>query len=87
MRAPEAESPINALPPVVAALFRVIVGAEAAFSLGARGLIGGPEAVGWRISYLQRFAFSGDCGECATVRSGTRQKVAAAGGDSRASIL
>ena len=60
MRAPEAESPINPLPPAIAALFLVIVGAEAAFSLGARGLIGGPEAVGWRVEYLQRFAFSGE---------------------------
>ena len=42
------ESPLNPLPPVIIALFVVIVGVEAAFSLGARGLVGGPEAVGWR---------------------------------------
>ena len=60
MSAPETEPPINPLPPVVAALFLVIVGIEAAFSLGARGLVGGPEAVGWRLGALQRYAFSGE---------------------------
>lgn len=58
MRAPEAESPFNTLPPVIAALFLVIMGIEAVFSLGARGLLGGPEAIGWRISALQTYAFS-----------------------------
>ncbi|HBM61082.1 rhomboid family intramembrane serine protease [Salipiger marinus] len=54
------ESPLNPLPPVIIALFVVIVGVEAAFSLGARGLVGGPEAVGWRLEALQRFSFSGN---------------------------
>lgn len=57
---PHNEPPLNPLPPVVIALFLVIVGIELAFTLGARGIIGGPEAVGWRISYLERFAFSSE---------------------------
>jgi membrane associated rhomboid family serine protease len=51
---------VNPLPPVVAALFLFIMGIEAAFSLGTRGLIGGPEAVGWRLSAVETYAFSGD---------------------------
>lgn len=58
MRHPINQPPVNPLPPVVAALFIVIVGIEAAFSLGARDLVGGPGAVGWRIDALERFAFS-----------------------------
>jgi membrane associated rhomboid family serine protease len=45
---------------VVIALFLVIVGLEVAFNLGARGLIGGPQAVGWRLGTLERFAFSAE---------------------------
>lgn len=48
------------MPPVVIALFLVIVGIEVAFTLGARGIVGGPTAVGWRISFLERFAFSSE---------------------------
>jgi membrane associated rhomboid family serine protease len=57
---PHNESPLNPLPPVVIALFLVIVGLEVAFNLGARGLIGGPQAVGWRLGTLERFAFSAE---------------------------
>jgi membrane associated rhomboid family serine protease len=51
---------LNPLPPVVIALFLVIVGLEVVFNLGARGLIGGPGAVGWRLGTLERFAFSAE---------------------------
>lgn len=51
---------INPLPPVVAALFLVLMGIEVAFQLGTRGYVGGPEAVGWRLAAIQRYAFSGD---------------------------
>lgn len=51
---------VNPLPPVVAALFVVIMGIEVALNLGSRGIIGGPEAVGWRLSAMQTYAFSGD---------------------------
>ena len=52
--------PVNPLPPVVVVLFLLIVGIEAAFSLGAQGLIGGPGAVGWRLWAMQSYAFSGE---------------------------
>ena len=54
------QSPFNALPPVVVALVLVILGIEVVFSLGARGLIGGPEAVGWRLSALQEYSFGAE---------------------------
>lgn len=57
---PHNEPPLNPLPPVVIALFLVIIGIEIAFNLGARGLIGGPQAVGWRLGTLERFAFSSE---------------------------
>ncbi len=53
-------SAVNPLPPVVAALFVVIVGIEIVFQLGTRNLIGGPGAVGWRLAAIQTYAFSGD---------------------------
>ncbi|MCT4554090.1 MAG: rhomboid family intramembrane serine protease [Pelagimonas sp.] len=58
MTHPHNESPVNPLPPVVVALALVIFGIELLFNLGARGLIGGPEAIGWRAAYVQQFAFS-----------------------------
>jgi membrane associated rhomboid family serine protease len=56
---PHNEPPLNPMPPVVMALFIVIVGVEAAFSLGSYGLIGGPTALGWRLEATERFAFFG----------------------------
>ncbi|MCV3271417.1 rhomboid family intramembrane serine protease [Roseobacter sinensis] len=53
-------SPVNPLPLVVVILFLAIALPEAAFGLGARGLIGGTEAVGWRLASVQAYAFSGD---------------------------
>lgn len=52
-------SPVNPIPPVVLALAAVIAGIELIFQLGARGFVGGPEAVGWRLSALEGYAFSG----------------------------
>lgn len=54
---PHNEPPLNPMPPVVMALFIVIVGVEAVFSLGAYGVVGGPGAVGWRLEAMERFAF------------------------------
>jgi len=51
-------SPVNPLPPAVVALVLVIMGIEAAFSLGMRGILGGPEAIGWRLEAFQSYAFS-----------------------------
>lgn len=60
MTHPHTEPPLNPVPPVVIALFLVIVGLESIFTLGARGVIGGAEAVGWRLGSLERFAFSAE---------------------------
>ncbi|APZ51946.1 rhomboid family intramembrane serine protease [Salipiger abyssi] len=54
---PHNEPPLNPMPPVVMALFIVIVGVEAVFSLGSYGIVGGPAAVGWRLDAMERFAF------------------------------
>lgn len=51
-------SPVNPIPPAVLALAAVIALIEVAFQLGARGLVGGPEAVGWRLAAVERFALS-----------------------------
>ena len=58
MSQPEHSHPINPLPPVVVALFLLIAGVEVLFTLGARGIVGGPDAIGWRIAALQKYAFS-----------------------------
>ncbi|WP_170414922.1 rhomboid family intramembrane serine protease [Ruegeria atlantica] len=49
---------VNPLPPVVVALVLFIMGIELAFTLGSRGLVGGPAAVGWRLDALQSYSFS-----------------------------
>ncbi|MBK0327116.1 rhomboid family intramembrane serine protease [Rhodobacteraceae bacterium F11138] len=51
-------SAVNPLPPVVTALFLVLLGIEAVLQLGTRGVIGGPAAVGWRLEAIQSYAFS-----------------------------
>lgn len=53
------ESPFNAVPPLVLALALLMVAVELAFVLGARGLVGGPEAVGWRASAIQDYGLNG----------------------------
>ncbi len=60
MQNPDTQSPVNPIPPVIVALFLVIMGIELVFSMGARGLAGGPGAVGWRLGALNRYAFSGE---------------------------
>jgi membrane associated rhomboid family serine protease len=51
-------SPMNAVPPLVLAIAAVIMGAELLFQMGARGMIGGPEAVGWRLEAVRDYGFS-----------------------------
>ncbi|MFK7875842.1 MAG: rhomboid family intramembrane serine protease [Paracoccaceae bacterium] len=51
-------SPVNPLPPVVIVLFLMIFAVEALVAAGAAGLIGGAEAVGWRLNLAQTYAFS-----------------------------
>lgn len=60
MSNPDTQSPFNTVPAVVVALALIILGIEAAFSLGAQGVVGGPTAVGWRLDALQSYAFSAD---------------------------
>ncbi|ETW11835.1 peptidase S54-like protein [Roseivivax marinus] len=60
MQHPHNASPVNPVPPVVLGLFGVMALVEAAVSLGARGLVGGPQAIGWRVQLIERFAFSGE---------------------------
>ncbi|WP_204113561.1 rhomboid family intramembrane serine protease [Shimia biformata] len=57
---PGHESPFNPVPPVVVALFLVIIGIEMIFVLGTKGMVGGPSAVGWRLAALQKYAFAPD---------------------------
>ena len=52
-------APFNPLPPVVWAMVLGLLGIELLLQAGAHGLIGGPEAVGWRQSLIHRFGFSG----------------------------
>jgi membrane associated rhomboid family serine protease len=54
------DHPVNPLPPVITVLFLVILGIEVMFTLGARGLIGGPEAVGWRQAAIQDYGFNAE---------------------------
>lgn len=51
-------SPFNTLPPVVVALCLIIMVIEGIFSLGAAGVLGGPEAVGWRLEALRDYGFA-----------------------------
>jgi membrane associated rhomboid family serine protease len=53
-------SPLNPLPPPVAALALIIAGIELTLAAAARGMIGGAEGVGWRQAALERYAFFGE---------------------------
>jgi membrane associated rhomboid family serine protease len=59
MSSPHTESPFNALPPVIVALALPILAVELTLGAGARGFIGGPAAVGWRLDALRDYAFFG----------------------------
>ena len=57
---PPFEPPVNKLPVVVVVLFLLMAGVEVALSAGAAGLVGGPEAIGWRLGLVRDWGFSGD---------------------------
>ena len=57
---PNFQSPVNPLPPVVIILFGAIMLCEGVFSLGAQGILGGPEAIGWRNQALREYGFNTD---------------------------
>ena len=50
-------SPLNPLPPVVWLLVAPIALVEAVLNLGARGIIGGPQAIGWRLMAERYYGF------------------------------
>lgn len=50
--------PVNPLPPVVIFLVCLIGGVEVLFQAAEAGFIGGPQAIGWRVSAVQDYAFS-----------------------------
>ena len=50
-------SPFNDIPPVVVMLVVLIGVIELAFQAGSAGLVGGQEAVGWRVTMMERFGF------------------------------
>lgn len=52
-------APLNPLPPVVWILFVMIMGIEGAFTLGSQGLLGGADAVGWRLAFVRDYGFNG----------------------------
>ncbi len=47
----------NAVPAAVVALALAILAVEILLTIGSKGLIGGPEAIGWRLEAIQRFSF------------------------------
>ena len=53
---PRNQSPFNALPPVVVALAVVVIGIEVMFQAGNAGIVGGRDAVGWRLNALRDWA-------------------------------
>lgn len=48
--------PINPLPPIVWLLALPIIAMEVVLNLAERGLIGGPQAIGWRLQAIEKFA-------------------------------
>ena len=57
MQQPNSIRPVNPLPPVVIVLFAAIALVEVALSLGQRGILGGAEAVGWRLTLIRDYGF------------------------------
>jgi membrane associated rhomboid family serine protease len=53
-------APINPLPPVVWLLVLPMIAVELALSLGELGVIGGAQAVGWRVAAMEGFGFFPD---------------------------
>lgn len=60
MSSPDNISPVNPLPPVIVALFLLMIAIEAVFQLGARGIVGGAQGIGWRNTAIQTYGFNAD---------------------------
>ena len=52
--------PLNPLPPVVWALALPMIALEIVLQIGAAGIAGGPDAVGWRLEAITKVAFIPD---------------------------
>ena len=50
------EAPLNPLPAIVWVLVLPLIAMELVLSLGESGLVGGPQAIGWRLQAIERFA-------------------------------
>lgn len=53
------EHPLNPLPMIVWIIFLPMLAAEIVFQLGSSGMVGGPQAVGWRLAAVQDYGFYG----------------------------
>ncbi len=58
MQDPRPPGVFQSLPVVIVVLACLLAGIEAAFQLGAAGLIGGPLALGWRVEAMSALGFS-----------------------------
>lgn len=56
-------SPVNAMPPVIVALFLFMLGIEIAFQAASNGIIGGPGGIGWRLSAIQDYGWNSQIGQ------------------------
>ncbi|MEO6298622.1 MAG: rhomboid family intramembrane serine protease [Paracoccaceae bacterium] len=52
--------PLNPLPPIVWLLALPMIAMEVVLNAGGSGMVGGPDAIGWRVQALQAFAFAPD---------------------------
>lgn len=59
MSSPDQIRAVNPLPPVVVAMFLVFLGIELVFQAGTSGLVGGPQAIGWRNAAIETYHFNG----------------------------
>lgn len=50
-------SPVNPMSPIVAIVGILILATEAVLQAGEHGLVGGPQAIGWRVALIQQFGF------------------------------
>lgn len=58
MQDPSFEPPVNPMPKVVVVTFLAMALVEAVLNLGESGIVGGPQAVGWRLALIRDYGFS-----------------------------
>ena len=52
------EAPVNPIPPVVIVITMALMAVEGVLSLGESGFVGGPQAIGWRLTAVADYAYS-----------------------------